>query len=398
MKPRLPLHLASACLLLLLSAARLPAQHGGAAHQRMADSVELGASAVFDARGTLWAVHSLHRFIVVSRSDNDGAAWSNPVLVSSQPEPLDPGADARPKIALGPRGEIYLTWTRPLSKPFTGEIRFSRSLDGGRTFSEPVTIHRDRQEITHRFDALAVDGGGKIYVAWIDKRDLVAATAAGRPYAGAAVYFAVSDDRGATFRGDFKVADHSCECCRMAIVARPEGGAVVMWRHVIGGGIRDHALAELRADGSVAALRRATYEGWKLDGCPHHGPGLALTKTGDLRAVWFSGAPEARGIFLGEPGRGPGTARRQVGADRAMHADLAIAGGRMAVAWYAPEDGRYVLYAATAALDGSDWREQRLTAHAGMVGHPQLLVKDGRFFVFWNTAAGPRGIWSVPTK
>jgi hypothetical protein len=164
---------------------------------------ELGAYAAFDAKGNLWAVHKVSGHIAVNRSTDQGRTWSNAVLVTSAPARTDFGGDARPKIAVGPQGELYVTWTTPLGKPYTGEVKFSRSLDGGRTFSAPQVVHHDRQEITHRFDSLAVGAHGEVFVAWIDKRDGAAAAAKSEPYRGAAVYFAVSDDRGATFRGDF---------------------------------------------------------------------------------------------------------------------------------------------------------------------------------------------------
>ena len=58
---------------------------------------------------------------------------------------------------------------------------------------------RVRVEITHRFDALAVSPSGRIYVAWVDKRDLIAAKKTQKLYDGAAIYYAVSDDSGASF-------------------------------------------------------------------------------------------------------------------------------------------------------------------------------------------------------
>ncbi|MGH8018920.1 MAG: sialidase family protein, partial [Opitutaceae bacterium] len=198
--------------------------HGGMGGDRAAQA-ELGAQAAFDAKGVLWAAHKVSGHIAVSRSEDLGRTWLNPVLVTPAPEQTDTGADARPKIALGPGGGIYVTWTRPMTKPYTGEIKFSRSVDGGRSFSAPVVVHRDRQEITHRFDSIAVNTKGQVIVAWIDKRDLMAAaTAKGPAYRGAAVYFAVSDDHGATFRGDYKLADNSCECCRIALVCHADGG------------------------------------------------------------------------------------------------------------------------------------------------------------------------------
>src|SRR3954470_1691611 len=53
---------------------------------------ELGAQAAFDGEGVLWAVQKVSGHIPVSRSEDRGATWLNPVLVTSAPEPTDSGA------------------------------------------------------------------------------------------------------------------------------------------------------------------------------------------------------------------------------------------------------------------------------------------------------------------
>jgi hypothetical protein len=318
------------------------------------------------------------------------------VLVTAAPEPTDAGGDARPKIAVGPRGELYLTWTKPLGKPYTGEVKFSRSLDDGRTFSPPIVVHRDRQEITHRFDALTVNARGQIFVAWIDKRDGVAAAARGEPYRGAAVYFAVSDDRGATFRGDFKVADHSCECCRIALVPEADGSVTALWRHVFAPNIRDHALATLRPDGTAVGFRRATFDDWRIDACPHHGPSLAEDAEGRQHAVWFSAAPQSQGVFYGRL-RGNGVdLLRRVGGETAEHADLAVSGQRVGIAWKEFDGERTRLRGMTSDDGGVSWRDSDLAATAGPSDQPHVLTFAGHFYVLWNRRDEPLAISPLP--
>lgn len=371
--------------------------HAGMAKGDRAAQAELGAQAAFDPRGVLWAVHKVSGHIAVSRSGDRGSTWSNPVLVTPAPEPTDTGGDARPKIALGPEGEIFLTWTRPLAKPYTGEIRFARSLDGGRTFSPSSVVHRDRQEITHRFDTIVVTAKGQLFVAWIDKRDLVEQPKTSGPgYRGAAVYFAVSDDRGATFRGDYKVADHACECCRIALVAREDGTVSAMWRHIFAPNIRDHAVATLHPDGTAGALRRTSYDEWKIDACPHHGPSLAFDASGPMHAVWFSAAPNRRGVFYGRVGGGDAEALRPVGSASAGHADIAVHGKRMAVAWKAFENGKTHLRGMTSDDGGDSWRESELASVTGSADHPRVLRTGDRFFVFWNSAERPLHVAPFP--
>ena len=75
-----------------------------------------------------------------------------------------------------------------------------------------------------------------------------------------------------------KLADNSCECCRIALAPAPDGSLVAMWRHVFDPGAaatqqRDHAFAPVA---SIAAPPvRASFDHWALEACPHHGPGLA---------------------------------------------------------------------------------------------------------------------------
>ena len=176
----------------------------------------LAATAAFDESGRLWLASIRGRHLYVSHSDDGGANLSAPVKVNAEPEDILGDGENRPKI-IARKGVVYVSYTRALEKPMTGDIRFSRSLDGGKSFSAPLTVNDNREVISHRFEAMGVNGRGQVYLAWLDKRDLSAALKKGEQYTGAAVYYAVSDDGGASFRPNVKVADHSCECCRVAM-------------------------------------------------------------------------------------------------------------------------------------------------------------------------------------
>lgn len=354
----------------------------------------LAATAVFAADGTLWAVRSEAGHVLLQSSKDTGGRWSPAVKINPEPEAIAADGDGAPKLALGPQGELYVTWTKPLARPFSGAVRFARSLDGGKTFSAPLTVHADRQEITHRFDALAVTSSGQIVVAWIDKRDLEQAKKSATEYRGAAVYFAVSDDRGATFRGDTRLADHSCECCRLALRADGEHEVIALWRHVFAPNIRDHALARFSTDGTVQEFRRATFDGWAVDGCPHHGPAIARDARGRLHAVWFTGAEGKAGVHYGrlidgtEGGKVEG--QRKLGAgNTAAHADLAVSGERVAIAWKEFDGRQTQLFGEISDDGGEHWRRSAVAQTDGPSDHPRLLVKGRDFYVLWNTEKEP---------
>jgi hypothetical protein len=376
-------------LLCLLSPALLA--HDGMRMEMPKNGPELGASAAFDSHGRLWLVDAADGHVRLRHSDDDGRTLSAPVEVNATAERIYAEGENRPKIAFGPHDKIYVSWSQPRAEPWTGFVRFARSLDRGEHFSAPLTVHHDRTEITHRFDALAVDGHGRIVIAWIDKRDLIAATAAGKPYLGAAIYYSWSDDGGASFVLERKLIDQSCECCRIALARTADGEVAAFFRSIHGDNIRDHAYAVLRTDGQASQAARATFSDWQIAGCPHHGPGLAIGSDGTRHAVWY----EAKGqptIWYGQldPGHAPEHPLAIAGSG-ASHADVAVHEQTVWVAWNQVGADGYALMLRRSTDNGVHFDAPRdIARSSGAVGSPQLLLKQGRAFVAWNTAAGFR--------
>lgn len=253
----------------------------------------LAVTASFDESGKLWLASIRDRHVYVSYSDDHGVTRSAPVKVNAEPENILGDGENRPKILVR-KGIIYVSYTQGLAKPMSGNIRFSRSTDGGRSFSAPVTVNDNHEVISHRFDSMEVNEKGQIYIAWLDKRDLSAAQKAGEKYSGAAIYYAMSDDGGISFRRNVKIADHVCECCRTAIAVDTDDYPVVTWRHIYDANIRDHALVKL--DGKAAPVR-LSHENWNIAACPHHGPSLSIATDGVYHTAWFSNAPQSHGLF-----------------------------------------------------------------------------------------------------
>lgn len=377
-------------LLYLLSPALLA--HDGM-HMDMPKGPELGASAVFDNHGRLWLVDAADGHVRLRHSDDDGRTLSAPVEVNAQAERIYAEGENRPKLAFGAQDEIYVSWSQPRAQPWTGFVRFARSLDRGEHFSAPLTVHHDRAEITHRFDALAVDGKGRLVIAWIDKRDVIAATAKGKPYLGAAVYYSWSDDRGASFVPEQKLIDQSCECCRIALARTPQGEIAAFFRSIYGDNIRDHAWAVLHTDGQPSHAERATYSEWQIAGCPHHGPGLAIGSDGIRHAVWYEARNQPT-IWYGQldPGHKP-QHLLTIAIAGASHADVAVHDRSVWVAWNQVGADGYALMLRHSTDNGVHFDAAREIARSrGAVGSPQLLQKHGRAFVAWNTAAGFRVI------
>jgi hypothetical protein len=385
------------CALALLTGGAALAHDGmDMSHMEM-HGTPLGFGAAIDAKGRLWVVDAVDQHIRVRHSDDMGRTLLDPVIVNPVAESIYAEGENRPKLVFGNQGEIYVSWSQPRKAPYTGFVRFSRSLDGGRHFDAPQTVHTDRAEITHRFDSLAVDGKGRVIVAWIDKRDLEKATAAGKPYLGAAAYYTWSDDRGASFRPERKIVDQSCECCRIALARDPAGNIDAFFRAIYGDNIRDHAFAALPTDGSSPAPQRASFEQWHIEGCPHHGPSLSIAADGTRHAVWFSAAGGKATIWYGQldPGKPP-KHLLTVASAGAAHADVIAAGDHVWIVWNQMDAAGLKLMLRESTDGGATFADAREIANTkASAGWPELLLWQDRAFVAWNTADGFR---LVPTE
>ena len=83
-------------------------------------------------------------------------------------EPSD-GSGGRPKIAVDRDGRVFVAFAIFKDKAFNGQVFYTRSLDGGRSFATPAPITANPE--SQRFEAIALDADGSLFAAWLDKRN-----------------------------------------------------------------------------------------------------------------------------------------------------------------------------------------------------------------------------------
>jgi len=126
--------------------------------------------------------------IFVSRSDDGGATWNQPVPVVDHINTVEPFEDKpwliTDNIPDSPNfGNLYVAWTRfdaygSADPADSTQILFSRSLDGGETFSVPFRISDSGGDAVDSDDTVegavpAVGPNGEVYVAWAGPRGIV---------------------------------------------------------------------------------------------------------------------------------------------------------------------------------------------------------------------------------
>jgi len=356
-------------------------------------SQQLSASAIFDERGTLWLAQVQNGHVMVSHSEDQGERFSPAVKVNAQPEFISASGETRPKILLAKNGNIYISYTQSLETPYAGNIRFSRSVNGGKSFSTPITVNDNLDPITHRFEAMGINARGQIYLAWLDKRDAVLAKNKGGKYTGIAVYYAMSDDEGKSFYTNTKVADHSCECCRVAMAIDNTDTPVIVWRHIFGKNVRDHGLAKLDGKKTQASElpppQRVTFENWEVEACPHHGPALSIS--GDVyHLAWFNHGTDRSGLFYAHSVDGGNTFSTPIsvgnGTRQAGHAAVLSMGKNVYLAWK-EFDGEVTTINAMRSHDsGITWGSVQTIADTRDVSdHPLLIANKEQVYLSWSS-------------
>ena len=360
---------------------------------------QLAVGAAFAPDGTLWLVgiNADSQMFVQNAQPPVGSSsyqWSAPRVIDTGGDVFSADGENRPKLAFGPNGWVVISYAKPLAKRFTGMIRMVRSDDGGRTFSAPFTVHTDQQEIAHSFQASAFDAKGVLHNFWLDKRDGELAPKLGEKssYIGAAVYRNESQDGGRTFGPDLKLADHSCECCRIALTTGSDGAMRAMWRHVFDANTRDHGFAALAADNKVAVVR-ATWDNWRVDACPHHGPGLAPAAADGFHAVWFGIRQQdhdnVAGVRYGRlnaDGSPQFDTVRLLPDERAEHADVMASGQQVAVVWRSIDGMTSTAKAWLSTDGGQSFRVQILGQVRGGNDYPRLVQQGSRMAVVWRNS------------
>jgi len=357
---------------------------------------DLAVSVALDQQGNLWRVSAKNGFVQVDKSVDLGKTFSSPIKVNPTSQKIGASNESRPDIALDADNNIYVSWTQNLKTRFAGYIWFARSINGGKSFEKPYIVHQDRAEITHAFNALNVAPDGKITVTWIDKRDALNAKKAGKKYEGAAIYYAISDNKGESFTPEQKLADSSCECCRIVTANKPDGTVAVLWRHVFEGSERDHNIAEIPQSGVKPQPHRATFGHWKIDGCPHHGAALASGGEGQdwwgYHMAYFDGKDANPGLYhsrmdgvawASSPAKKFGNNKNQAG-----HPAIYSRGEEVWLVWREYEANTYKIIGQFSDDGGKNWNDAKMIASTTeKADYPALVEFKNQLFLSWNAAS-----------
>ena len=344
----------------------------------------------FGPDGTLWLAWMAGGQISVASSKDAGRSFSAPAQVTKERLNLDWGPDARPKIVVDSKGGIALAFSIFRDKAFNGQVLYTRSADGGRSFSElrPITPSNESQ----RFEALALDADGSVFAAWLDKRNRVPAQQSGQKYEGAGLFFASSNDGGVTYSEARLAQDNTCECCRLGLAFAGPGRPVVVFRNIFEGGVRDHAVIAFSDPATPREVHRVSRDDWQINACPHHGPSLSISPTGTYHVAWYTNGKVRKGLFYARSRDGGKTFSTPVPIgqpERNPTRPYVMVGPReTAMVWKEFDGEKTTVNLMTSHDDGETWSTPKTISSTMDTSDHPLLVSDGRrTYLSWMTKA-----------
>ena|GEM_PF-4215938 len=247
-----------------------------------AESTQLNPRIAVDTSGDVYVVWQDSRSgnwdIYFSKSTDGGVSFSTPNVKVS-----DEGLFAKfwPMVAVDSEGNVYIVWQDARNGYDNYDIYFARSTDGGQTFGGNVRVDdSDPNRSAQSYPSIALDSGGNIYIVWNDERS-----------GDSDVYFTKSVDKGVSFvKPNVRVDDTGSAGSSQlepSIAAAPNGDVYVSWtdtRRNEGFNIYDTYFAR-STDGGLSFLENVIVND-DAEGNNQMHSEIAVDSEGGIYAVW----------------------------------------------------------------------------------------------------------------
>jgi hypothetical protein len=309
--------------------------------------------------------------VFYSRSADGGATFSSPVNVSN-----DSADSASPQVAADSAGNVFVVWENDTG---TLGILFSRSLDGGNTFSAPVMLSTNTGgSVSPQF---ALDAAGNISVVWED--DILSSSD---------ISFSHSQDHGATFSAP-KSLSHNVGNSNSAMIAVDLSGNInLVWENDSPGNFDIFYTRSTDGGQNFSALMNLS-----------NSPGTSRTAQiatdlgGNINVVWADNTPPSSStdIFYSRSSNAGASfsAPQNIANNAGFSTNPSLAvdpGGNINVAWEDTTPGNHDIFFSRSADSGATFSaSQNLSNNAGLSSVPVLVAdKKGNLDVVWQDSTG----------
>ena len=304
------------------------------------------------------------RDVFFSHSTDGGLTFSAPVNLSN-----DSADSSSAQVAADSTGNVFVVWENDNTSSFG--IMFSRSLDGGATFSAPVFVSTNTGG--SMASQIAVDAAGNINVVWEDTIS-----------SSSQIAFARSQNHGATFSAPKTLSTSGNS--NSPQIALDGGNINVVW-------VND-------SPGNFDVFYTRSTDGQNFSSLlnlSNNNPGSAATPQvatdlgGNISVIWsenstifFAHSSNAGSLFSL-----PKNVSSSVGAS--INPSLAVdSGGNINLAWQVTAGNRDIFFSRSTDSGATFFATpQNLSQNTGMSSVPQIVVdKNGSLNVVWQDNTG----------
>jgi hypothetical protein len=268
-------------------------------------------------------------------------------------------------------------------------VRIAQSHDGGVTWSDPVTPHRDSSRAEHGFVSLWPEGGG-VGAVWLDGRKY------GKDGHGAEnEMMVVATTIGAVGErsSETRLDERTCDCCQTTAAVTSKG-PIVAYRDRSPQEIRDIYVVR-RVGGRWTSPTVVHNDEWHIAACPVNGPAIAA-RGNRVALTWFTAARDTARVntaFSANAGASFGPPVRVDDGNPAGRVDtVLLPDGSALVSWIERTGGdTAAVRARRVSSRGAFGRSITIatSSAARASGFPRMVVAGEHAMLAWTVPAKP---------
>lgn len=341
----------------------------------------------FGPDGRLWRLTPTQQAIYIDYSNDNGISYSKPVRLNKQDQKISVWPENPAVIEISASGRINILYYVDEKQKSTSY--FSYSNDNGHTFSSPLLISDHAETAMHYMDKMLIDKNDNTYLFWHDTRHQLH----NEEQQTAGVLSLYYSKKSATDHSQFNnqfLSNGICSCCRTATALSNNQMPVIFARMVFKDGIRDHALISMNENNSWQQPQRVTFDNWKIEACPEHGPAMAIDDKNRTHLVWFTLGDVQQGIFYRQTDDFGKTLSPPIPLGNADHLpghpDVIALKDRVIIVWKEFDGSQTSLHSKESIDRGLTWTNKTipLTANSNN-SHPKLITNNSDIFLSWTS-------------
>ncbi len=342
-----------------------------------------------------WLEPSVAAQYALRLAPREAGQWSDPVTVVESGRFFVNWADF-PSLVQLDSGDLVVHWLEKVGpETYAYHVMMAVSSDGGDTWSDAITPHRDASPTEHGFVSMVPWEGGAALV-WLDGREMKSeAEAAGHDdldRGDMSIRFTTLDRYG-DLGPDVLLDPRTCECCQTSL-ARVGSGLLAAYRDRSEAEIRNIAVARY-TEGRWSAPTHVVDDNWYYPGCPVNGPQIsALNET--VVVVWFTAPqqkPAVYAAFSSDSGKSFGRPIRIDEGDPLGRVDVELLeDGRAVASWLERSETAAEIRVRALGMKGRMGPSVVVaeSSEARASGFPRLARVGEELLVAW-TVVGDRG-------